>query len=188
MLISGSFRCFSMSRSTTSFLTFRHLICSPHVALLSRLLIALPSFQLYWGLNYTSHFLPHALAIRASVTAPWRAVWSSFFPNIPFIFSQSVHSRMQIRVGHKLHCNTWVCACTCYQQSVRDNWMTEWTDTVKIETETNFLQRILKIGTFFFFFLMEARATSRLIPSGTPCQESGGMTAAWGDELEEAIR
>lgn len=35
---------------------------------------------------------------------------------------------------------------------------------------------------------MEARATSQLALSETPCQESEGMTAEWGGELEEAIR
>ena len=114
VLIAGSLSsCFSRSHSTASFLTFKHLICGPRVALLRSAdcwLLVPGGFQFHFRLRLYYCVMCLLSELLSLVPEKLFVVLPSQVVNIPFILFQSTHGKMQIRVEKKLCCNTWVCA------------------------------------------------------------------------------
>lgn len=159
MLISGSFSCFRRFHSTTSFLTFRHLICSPHVALLSRfirLLNLTPKFPALLGFKFYFQFPASCTCYQSFCHCSLRSCLEFFFPK-QLIFPLFSHRQFMVKCRKDLDRNStaipeFVHARVINSQYKTTGWQSKLILSIKIETETNILQKNPKIGTYLFFF------------------------------------
>lgn len=156
-LISGSSSCFRRSHSTTSFLMFKHLICSPHVALLRRfirLLNPTPRFPALLGFKFYFQFSASCTCYQSFCHCSLRSCLEYFLPKW-LIFPSFSHRQFMVKCRKDLDRNStaipeFVHACVISSQYRTTGWQSELILSIKIETETNILEKKPKNWNFLF--------------------------------------